>query len=172
MEELDQATRQELNLKDNKEGLVILNVMPGSPAQRAGLRRGDIVKQVQNQPVEDYATFFQALNRQGQGGENLTLDVLREGKDQKIQVALGRGIEGTQGFTENRYGTVGDNERFGGQTGQRFGGPSDQGGMGIQNLERRLDDMQRHIERLESRLRDFEQRQPHQQQPQQQPPRP
>jgi serine protease Do len=42
-------------------GVVLKNVIPNSPAARAGLRHGDIVLQVNGQPIRDYDDLFVSL---------------------------------------------------------------------------------------------------------------
>jgi S1-C subfamily serine protease len=42
-------------------GVVIVDVVPGSPADQAGLQPGDVIKQVGNQPVQSPADLESAL---------------------------------------------------------------------------------------------------------------
>jgi len=52
----DADVRQQLGLKDTvKNGAVIVSVMPGSPAQEAGLQPGDLVTRLDGKPVADAA---------------------------------------------------------------------------------------------------------------------
>ena len=47
---------ERLGLKD-VEGLVVLNITPGSIAYRAGIRSGMLIVKLNGQPVPDTATF-------------------------------------------------------------------------------------------------------------------
>jgi serine protease Do len=52
----DPAVRQQFGLKDSaKTGALIVNVMPGSPAQEAGLQPGDIVTRINGKSIADAA---------------------------------------------------------------------------------------------------------------------
>lgn len=58
---------------------VIREVNTGSPADRAGLRRGDVVVGLEGRPVETWAEFVDAV--QERPGERLTLTVRRDGRE-------------------------------------------------------------------------------------------
>lgn len=51
VDDLDNATRQQLNIPARLKGAVITEVAPDSAAARAGIRRGDVVLEINKQPV-------------------------------------------------------------------------------------------------------------------------
>lgn len=75
---------QNLGVNDVK-GVVVTAVEGGSPAEDAGLRRGDIILEVNRHPVEDVDDYRKAL-REGEKGKNVLL-LVRRG-DNTIFLAL------------------------------------------------------------------------------------
>jgi serine protease Do len=49
--DLDRETRQEMNVPTTVHGAVITQVDPSSPAYEAGLRQGDVIEEINHQPV-------------------------------------------------------------------------------------------------------------------------
>lgn len=68
-----------------REGAGVLGVTPGGPADRADLRRGDIIIQTDGKPVASREEFFAALWR-GKVGDVFDLTVLRS--DELISVKV------------------------------------------------------------------------------------
>jgi serine protease Do len=54
--------RKHLGLKDNG-GVIVTDVQPGSPAQDADLRSGDIVKEIDRKPIRNIADFKDAMKK-------------------------------------------------------------------------------------------------------------
>jgi len=54
-----------LNLPANTRGVVVIKTRDGSAADEAGLRNGDVIQEVNRQPVRDAAEFEGAINRAG-----------------------------------------------------------------------------------------------------------
>jgi serine protease Do len=63
--ELTADVRQELQLEPEVRGVVVTRVAPASPAAESGLRRADIITQVNRQPVTTVSAFEQAVGRGG-----------------------------------------------------------------------------------------------------------
>lgn len=51
-----------LNLKD-KRGVIVTDVVPGSPAQDGDIRSGDIIKEIGRKPIRNVADFREAMKR-------------------------------------------------------------------------------------------------------------
>jgi serine protease Do len=51
--DLDQSTRAELNIPQNVQGAIITEVTPDSAAYEAGLRTGDVITELNRQPVKN-----------------------------------------------------------------------------------------------------------------------
>jgi len=67
----------QLDLPANTKGVVVAEVEDGSPAAEAGLMAGDIIKEVDRQPVRNVAEFRSQLAKRGK--DPLLLLVSREG---------------------------------------------------------------------------------------------
>ncbi|EGJ31528.1 MULTISPECIES: HhoA/HhoB/HtrA family serine endopeptidase [Moorena] len=80
---------QDFDLKVTQDdGVLIVRVVPGSPAQRAGFKSGDIIKTVGSKPVKN-ATEVQQGVEASEVGSQLEVEVLRNGKTKLIVVRPG-----------------------------------------------------------------------------------
>lgn len=79
----------ELNLTVNQnEGVLIVRVMPNSPAEKAGLRSGDIISKINNQSVTDSNSVQQAVDASSVGAQ-LPMEVRRSGQNVALVVQPG-----------------------------------------------------------------------------------
>jgi serine protease Do len=62
VESLQSETARSLDIKD-KQGVVVVDVSQGSAADDAGLQRGDVIKEVNDQSVKDVADYNGAVTR-------------------------------------------------------------------------------------------------------------
>jgi len=85
--ELAPEDRTELKLTDDK-GAVIEYVAPGSPADKADLKPGDVIVQFDGQPI-DRGTLLSWMASTAGVGKTVTLRVLRTGKAFDLKVTLG-----------------------------------------------------------------------------------
>ena len=65
VDDLTPAVARQLDLPTGTQGVVVVNVKPGSPAAEAGLRRGDVIREVARRPVAGVADFHRALRETG-----------------------------------------------------------------------------------------------------------
>jgi serine protease Do len=80
--------RESLGLPDDLEAAYINEVTPDAPAERAGLRNGDIVISLNGEKVET-STELTRLVGAARPGDILRLEVLREGRSQTVEVRSG-----------------------------------------------------------------------------------
>jgi S1-C subfamily serine protease len=71
-----------------EDGVVIVRVLAGTPAQRAGLQADDIIFGINDEAVRDSTEFTKALAR-FKPGETITLKINRGGNETTVQVTLG-----------------------------------------------------------------------------------
>jgi serine protease Do len=69
----------------NARGALVNDVSAGGPAQKGGVRAGDIITEVQGKPVREGRDLLRAVI-QYPVGEKVTLGVLRDGQPQKLTV--------------------------------------------------------------------------------------
>ncbi|MCB2225362.1 MAG: DegQ family serine endoprotease [Desulfarculaceae bacterium] len=73
---------------DEAMGALVADVVPGSPAAKAGLKRGDVIVRYDGKKVKD----MQALPRlvaETKVGNEVTVEVVRGGKKRPLQVTIG-----------------------------------------------------------------------------------
>jgi len=73
---------------ESTEGVMVVGVVPGSPAQRAGLRQGDIILQLDKVPVKDADTLAERI-KEAEVGQKIELTVNREHASVFITVEVG-----------------------------------------------------------------------------------
>jgi putative serine protease PepD len=68
-------------------GATVVDVPSGTPAAEAGLRKGDVVTDVQGKPITDGISLIVAI-RSHRPGETIDLRVRRNGRDRDVKVTL------------------------------------------------------------------------------------
>ena len=64
----------------------IIRVTPGGPADKAGIKKGDIVLAVDQTPVKGLAEFFRQIWKLGPAGVKVPLEILQDTKVRRISV--------------------------------------------------------------------------------------
>lgn len=70
-------------------GLAIQRVLAGSPAEKAGLKNGDVVMKLDGKEVTDIQTFTQEVGAH-KPGDMITITVHRDDKDEDVKVTVGK----------------------------------------------------------------------------------
>ena len=74
MDELIPQIARQLGLGNDVFGVVVTDVAADSPAYEAGLRRGDVIEEVNRHPVRDTASFQRAMRSLGNGAALLLVN--------------------------------------------------------------------------------------------------
>jgi S1-C subfamily serine protease len=84
---LNPAIAARVGMPSNTQGVVITQVVQGSPAAQAGLQAGDVVTAIDGQPVQSDTGFARILNAH-QPGDQVSLTVSRNGQQQSVTATL------------------------------------------------------------------------------------
>jgi Do/DeqQ family serine protease len=76
-----------LGIRENK-GIVVAQVQPGSAADRAGLQKGDVITGFNGVEINDPNVFRNQIASAGPGSD-VTLTILRDGRQQQLRARLG-----------------------------------------------------------------------------------
>ena len=87
VQEVNQAFAESFNL-DKPEGALVASVSKGSPAEKAGLQAGDVIRQVDGQPIVASGDL-PAWVGQAQPGQQAKLSIWRQGKPLELTATLG-----------------------------------------------------------------------------------
>ena len=82
-------------------GAIVAQVSKGSPAERAGLRVGDVIATVEGQAIENPEGFGYRFGIQPIGGR-ITLGIIRQGRPQNLALALEAAPQGKRDATVMR----------------------------------------------------------------------
>jgi serine protease Do len=67
VENLDAESAKELGLPTSTKGVVVAEIDPSSPKADSGLRKGDVIQEVNHQPVNNVAEFEKAMKKASNG---------------------------------------------------------------------------------------------------------
>ncbi|SMG18272.1 DegQ family serine endoprotease [Dethiosulfovibrio salsuginis] len=114
---------------EGTEGALVSDVIPDSPAAKAGLRRGDVIKSIAGKKVKDHQDFVMKV-RHHMAGEKVPLEIVRRSKKETVEVLLAE-VDDTVAFGASDSGQV---DRLGvkvakvtAQWREKYGLPSDDG---------------------------------------------
>lgn len=71
------------------QGVLVSDVVPGSPAKEAGIRAGDVILKIDRRRISSKADVYRALNF-FDPGDSLRVELMRDARPLQLQVELGR----------------------------------------------------------------------------------
>ena len=117
---------QAMNLSTTR-GALVSTVDAGSPAEKAGLKQGDVITQLNGKDVADNNQLRNAIGNTLPGSK-VTLTVLRDGRTQALTATLGQ-LEPAKAAAHAEPGERGSESRFG------MGLQSGEGGVVVAQLD-------------------------------------
>ena len=91
IQEVNQTLADSFKL-DKPEGALVASVEKGSPADKAGLKSGDVIRMVDGQPIIASGDL-PALIGQDAPGQKVTLEIWRQGRPEELTAHLGDATE-------------------------------------------------------------------------------
>lgn len=86
VDDLTEDVLQDLGLKPDVKGLIVTKVDPG-PAAKAGLRSGDVIEQINHQPVNSMSDYLRLIVQAGK--QTIQLLINRRGEKTSLSVQPG-----------------------------------------------------------------------------------
>lgn len=88
LQDLDDALVEALDLGDDAEGVLVSDVVGDSPADEAGLRRGDVITHFDGETVRSARSLTRKVGR-ADAGDEIVVRYLRKGDPREATVTLG-----------------------------------------------------------------------------------
>jgi C-terminal processing protease CtpA/Prc len=124
------------SIPDGK-GVLVVEVIGGTPAEKAGIKAGDVITKVRDRSVYEPSDLVSALRNEDAGKVPLT--VVRKGRTQTIQPELEKPESRTYMFRGGQ-----------GPMGMRhWSSDGDDRDQQIRDLQRQLDDLKREMQKLQ-----------------------
>src|SRR6266567_3790230 len=85
----------------NGNGVLVRSVEKGSRAEKAGIRAGDVIVKVNDQPVHDTSDFTHAVK--SRSGNSVSVGVMRDKKEQNLNLSLPERKESSNFWEEESF---------------------------------------------------------------------
>ena len=150
VQRLSASLRRAKGIPESTDGSLVNNVESGGPADDAGIRRGDVILEVNHEPTANPSDLVQIV-RGLEPGKRVSLRIWRDGLTRTIDIKVGSRPEGSD---------VPAPPRMPGWGGPRGGRGTDDGDQIIirgnqASLEKQIKELQDQIARLESEVKEL-----------------
>jgi serine protease Do len=86
--------------KAEKGGATVLEVTPGSPAEKAGIKKGDVITKVNETKIESPESLFETIHSL-KAGDKVKVSFMRDGKEQTVTATLDKSNNNERDFNYN-----------------------------------------------------------------------
>ncbi len=124
-----------------KKGVLVSDVVDDSPAQKAGMKRGDVIVRFHGEKVEN-STQLREMVVSTPPGEEISLLLVRDGEEKSVKVTIGK---------KPKYSRIGKEERLW----QNFPFPDLsklKENLFSEKIRERLDELEKEVEKLKRKL--------------------
>ena len=110
IQELTPELAEQFQVPDT-QGVLVADVLKDGPAEKAGVKRGDIIREYDHQQVQD-PRHLRSLVAETVPDTRVTIQVLREGHDKELTLSIGElpkdlASAGSSGLTEGNHALAG-----------------------------------------------------------------
>jgi S1-C subfamily serine protease len=88
LQDITPDIREAMDLK-SREGVLVKDVVPDSPADQAGMKQKDVIVEFNGKKVED-APYFTEMVRETSPGEKVKLTIVRDSKEKTLTITIGK----------------------------------------------------------------------------------
>ena len=106
IQQLNSELAKQFNLPDEK-GALLVEIVEGSPAEKAGLQRGDVIVEFEGKKIEG-PSQLKNMVAMTKPGQEAVLGIIRDGKPMTIKITIGE-LPSEEGKQESRTATTFDN---------------------------------------------------------------
>ncbi len=87
VQELSQEMAEYFKIEDRK-GVIVVELVNGGPAEKAGIKSGDIIRTFNGKAVDNVQTFLKFVG-EAKVNEKIQIGILRDGKEEMVSVTIG-----------------------------------------------------------------------------------
>ena len=88
---------------ESKEGLIVAQVLPDSPAEKSGLKDGDVIRTYDGQTLKDVRDLLKRVGRTPVG-KRVSMGIIRDKRPMMLTVEIGQRPEETEGLPASGEG--------------------------------------------------------------------
>lgn len=86
--EYQMVTKQSAILNEVSEGAYVVNVVPGSPAESAGIKQDDIITKLDGEDIKEDTGGLSEVISKKKAGQNVSLEIWRDGETLQLSTSL------------------------------------------------------------------------------------